>query len=472
MTNIPSFDFAKSLSNAIKAEAALLALQAPEDDHPKALGFPIHALPEGMRQTAVHLNETIGFPVDYTASAMLFASSVAIGNAVRITPKRGWTEPLLIWLALVGRPGANKTHPLTMMLRPLNECDRESARRYAVQLSEYEQEVKLAKQDKSDVMPIEPEFEQHLVSDTTPEALVEALSRNPRGLGLYMDELAGWVGDFGRYNKGADAERQLSMWSAQPIRVNRVKDKRPRFIEHPFVSICGTIQPGVLGKLVADGRGANGFIDRFLFAFPEAQEVPAWTEAQPDPGTADYWKSFIRKLLSIPPPNEGADPWLLRFTPEAERLWAEHYTRLKTTIDALNADGDEARAGHRTKMLSYTLRLTGIIALATWAESDDPNVPTMVDEPALSSAIALVDYFTSTADKVLFRLHDSTPVDELSGGKLKFFRALPATFTTAMALTIAEGLGMKKRTAERYLGDKQLFQRHREGGKYTKLHEG
>lgn len=472
MANVIPHAINTDLVNAIQGEVAYLHPVPVEDDRPKAQGFPVHALPEGLQWITTHLHETIGFPLDYTAAAILFAASVAIGTSARITPKRGWTEPAILWLALVGRPGANKTHPLTMMLRPLTVRDRESARRYESDLREYERAVKQARKEEGHEAPHEPECDQHLVSDTTPEALMEALKRNPRGVGLHRDELAGWVEDFGRYSKGGDVEKFLSMWSAQPVRVNRVKSKRPLYVERPFVSVCGTIQPGVLGRLIADGRGANGFVDRILFAYPEAQEVPTWSEAEPDAQVAEYWQAFIHKLLSIPPPDEGADPLLFTFTPDAKRLWAKHHARLKGEIDGFNRDGDEARAGHRTKMLSYTLRLAVIDTLARWAEGTAFEVPTQVDAPSLAAAIALVDYFTSTADKVLFSLHESTPVDELGGRKLKLYRALPASFTTAKAIVIGGDLGIPKRSVERYLGDKKLFQKHRDGGQYTKVHEG
>lgn len=472
MPNIAPHAINTDLVDAIKAEATRLTVLSPDDDRPKAQGFPVHALPQGLRWIVEHLHATIGFPMDYTGAAILFTLSAAIGTSARITPKRGWTEPAILWLALVGRPGANKTHPLTMMLGPLNKRDLESARQYENELKEWEAAMKQARKDEAAPKPIEPECAQHLVSDTTPEALVEALARNPRGVGLHRDELAGWVEDFGRYNKGGDVQAYLSIWSAQPVRVNRVKSKRPRFVERPFVAVCGTIQPGVLGRLVADGRGSNGFVDRILFAFPEAQEVPAWNESEPDAQCADYWQALVERLLNIPPPDEGADPLLFTFTPEAKRLWAGHHAKLKAEIDAFNRDGDEARAGHRTKMLSYTLRLALIDALARWAEGRKFDIPTHVGEASLAAAITLVDYFTSTADKVLFTLHDSTPVDQLSGRKLKLYRALPATFTTAKAILIGEGLGITRRSVERYLGDRKLYNRHREGGQYTKAHEG
>lgn len=445
------------------------------DDRPKAKGFPIHALPDGMRRLAEHLHTTIGFPLDYASASMLFAASVAVGTTVRISPKDQWTEPAVLWLALVGRPGANKTHPLTWALRPLVRQDRESASRYEVENKAYEDALKRSRKEKEgDVeVPPEPVCGQHLVSDTTPEALVEALHRNPRGIGLHRDELAGWVEDFGRYSKGGDAERFLSMWSLQPVFVNRVKTKRPRRVERPFVSVCGTIQPGVLGRLVADGRGVNGFIDRILFAYPEAQLVPEWSEQEPEPQASSYWQSFIAKLLSVPTPADDAEPLLLTFSPEAKELWTRHYAHLKSEIDAHNLDGDETRAGHRTKMVSYTLRLALVDALARWAESGSHQLPAQVDATSLAAAIELSGYFTSTADKVLFALHESTPADRLAGNGLRLFDALPPEFRTGDAVTLAQQQGGSERTTKRLLNRwtrEGLL--NRDGrGRYTKRFE-
>lgn len=42
--------------------------------------FPVHVFPAKMQRIILELNTTCAFPIDYTASAMLAAISVAIGN--------------------------------------------------------------------------------------------------------------------------------------------------------------------------------------------------------------------------------------------------------------------------------------------------------------------------------------------------------------------------------------------------------
>ena len=85
--------------------------------------FPVHVFPAKMQRIILELNTTCGFTNDYTASAMLAAISVAIGNTHRIEVKRNWQESAIVYIAIVGRPGDCKSHPLTFVMRPLVNAD-------------------------------------------------------------------------------------------------------------------------------------------------------------------------------------------------------------------------------------------------------------------------------------------------------------------------------------------------------------
>ena len=50
-----------------------------------------------------------GYPIDYIAAAMLSALAVSIGNSHLAQVKRGWMESPILYMALIGRPGANKS---------------------------------------------------------------------------------------------------------------------------------------------------------------------------------------------------------------------------------------------------------------------------------------------------------------------------------------------------------------------------
>ena len=94
--------------------------------------FPIHVFPSKIQRIILELNTTCGFPIDYTASAMIAAISVAIGNTHRVEVKRNWQESAIVYIAIVGRPGdclsacrlrSKNSHPLTFVMRPLVNAD-------------------------------------------------------------------------------------------------------------------------------------------------------------------------------------------------------------------------------------------------------------------------------------------------------------------------------------------------------------
>lgn len=92
--------------------------------------FPVHVFPAKMQRIILELHATCGFPIDYTASAMLAAISVAIGNTHRIEVKRSWQESAIVYIAIVGRPGDCKSHPLTFVMRPLVNADWKTIRSF------------------------------------------------------------------------------------------------------------------------------------------------------------------------------------------------------------------------------------------------------------------------------------------------------------------------------------------------------
>ena len=111
-----------------------------------------------------------------------------------------------------------------------------------------------------------------MVEDTTIEALAVVLEDNPRGVLLARDELSAFVRGMDQYknHRGSDRQFYLSAWSNSPVSVDRKNLEEPIFLARPFVGVVGPIQPGVLPELIANrqGREGDGFLDRFLFSYP------------------------------------------------------------------------------------------------------------------------------------------------------------------------------------------------------------
>ena len=213
--------------------------------------------------------------------------------------------------------------------------------------------------------PIKPIWEQYLISDFTPEALVSVHSYNKRGLGVNVDELASWFKNFNRYNKGSEQEFWLSVWSGNTVKVNR-KTSDQYNIPLPFISVAGTIQPGVLNEL-ADNRTENGFLDRLLFVVPDNLKKEYWSETELSPSIVENWQTIISNLLDvsiIQDETNNPQPEILRFSPEAKQLLFEWQREL---TDQSNKPENEAISGINAKIEMYAVRLALILQMVRYA---------------------------------------------------------------------------------------------------------
>jgi len=458
-----------------RALAKVLAEQEQqEEERPLVPAFPIEVLPPKMRWMAGRYEQTLGWKVDYIGTSMLFSLSIALGEVRHIAPKRGWVEKGVLWIALVGSPGTGKTHPLKELTLPLKARDSDHYRSFKeaelvheTAVEDYAIAVKASRKKggagERPAKPTEPVCRQHLVGDATPEALLEIMANNQKGIGLYRDELAGWIGDFGRYSKSGEEQFFLSAWSGIVPRIDRKQKKGGTIPKTAFLSVGGTIQPGVLNTLAADGRSVNGFLDRLLFTYPEKQEVPGWTEQELPEDIPHRWGEIVGRLLDL----EG-EPITLPLSHDARVMWREFYGGMKKAIDTLNQEGDEGRAGILAKLTGYALRFALIVEMATWAEGHEPTPPAEVGAAAMRAAVTLCDYFRAMAFRVQYSLHEATPADGLAWDRLKLYRSLPDEFTTGEAIVAGTAKGIARRTVERYLKDRRSYGRSKERGGYHK----
>ncbi|MBP7679059.1 MAG: DUF3987 domain-containing protein [Bacteroidales bacterium] len=459
----PNFDFEGIGIEEIQAEAEQLIKPEPQSGNP----FPFKVFPEPIQQIILETNKNLDFPIDFIGAGILYAASVCIGNSYRIEVKKGWLESSVLYLAIVARAGTNKSHPLSFALQPIFEQDKRALKQYEKELQEYNQTVNLpkAEREKQGIEePVKPHWKKFLVSDCTPEALAEVHKFNQRGIGEYSDELAGWVKNFNRYNKGSEQEFWLSAWNSKPITIDRVS-KEPVFIPLPFISVAGTIQNGVLNELAKENRTENGFIDRILFVIPENIKKPYWGETELNPVFIDNWNEIITRLIHLPVKLDFTEtplPEILRFTPEAKQLLWEWQKR---NADECNQAESEAISGIFSKLEMYAVRLALILELLRWSCNESSKQAVSIE--AVQGALKLVEYFKRSAVKVYSIITNTNPLNNLPADKRNLYEALPDFFTTSEGQKIAEGFGMAERTFKYFLNDKELFLRI-STGKYEK----
>jgi putative DNA primase/helicase len=237
-------------------------------------------------------------------------------------------------------------------------------------------------------------------------------AENPRGVVVIRDELSGWARAMDQYKqggRGADRQFWLSAWSNSYVSVDRKSQPHPLIVSRPFVALFGAIQPNVLPEL-GDGR-EDGLLDRFAFAYPEAQ-LSGWTDAEISEEAESSYASLYGKLRELyMPADEYGDPEPVRihFSPDAKAVM----------IDAINdhrremyAPGFPARLkGPWSKLEAYFARLMLILATARAA---DTGAAERVETTDVLAAVVLLDYFKGHARRVYMGLHGQDPDDLLT----------------------------------------------------------
>ncbi|GAO28327.1 YfjI family protein [Geofilum rubicundum] len=432
----------------------------------KTNAFPIEVFPKTVQEIITATNESLKFPVDFIAVSMLYAVSVSIGNTHRIEVMKGWEEGAVLYISIVGRAGTNKSHPLRFALKPIQKQDDLKFQKFQKEMDEYNAIAALSKNERKeqgyDDM-IKPVWEQYLVSDFTPEALADVHRINRRGLGVYADELASWFKNFDRYNKGSEEQFWLSAWSSISITINR-KTTESTKIQSPFISVIGTIQPGVINELAAN-RTENGFLDRLLFVVPDDLKKSYWSEKDLDSNVIENWENIISSLLNMPMSQDGEGnpmPMLLRFTPEAKKRLSQWQRQL---TDLSNKPENESVCGIFAKIEVYAIRLALCLEMMRYACNQSERQ--YVSLESVDGAIQLAEYFQRSALKVHAIVSNTNPLEKLPSDKQNLYNALPEAFLTNEGVEVAKNMGVAERTFKLFISNKDLFN-HLKRGEYEK----
>jgi hypothetical protein len=137
--------------------------------------FPVSIFPNKIQRIIREVHECHNYPTDYIAAAILTAIAVGIGNTHLAQIKQGWTESPILYMALIGRPGANKSHPLSFAMKPFLDYDYKQNQEFEKMLAKYDELMSMSRKERaesgSEQFPQEPIRKRFLVSDVTPEGL-------------------------------------------------------------------------------------------------------------------------------------------------------------------------------------------------------------------------------------------------------------------------------------------------------------
>jgi uncharacterized protein DUF3987 len=342
--------------------------------------FPAHALPEPVRSFVVSASEAIGCDSSMVGLPVLAVLASAIGNSRVLVLKDSWSEPAIVWMVVVAESGQAKSPAFTVALGPLRDAQRarmkeveDDKERYEIAKVKYERECAQWRKSNANTdppsSPEEPRSVRLIVSDQTIEAVADRLKDNPRGLLLERDELSGWICGFDRYSngRGGDVSHWLSAWSGQQMLVDRKTGLQTTLIPRATLSVCGTIQPGTLTRIIGTQHQENGLLARMLFAMPPSRRI-YWSEATIEPSVAAHYASNVEDLLGLDmlETSDGLEPLKIRLNPAARAAFVSIHDEFVDETKMFTGQ----LAATASKLRAYLGRLTLIIHLVRCAADD------------------------------------------------------------------------------------------------------
>ncbi len=404
--------------------------------------FPVHLLPDVARQIVNVGAKSIGCDPSFIALPLLVILGSVIGNTRRLLIKSGWNVPPILWAAVIGESGSQKTPAFKLVMKPARNREMKSLAEFEQRKTDNEREQAFFEKDMAewkrdrkttDPPPEEPILvgpQRLIVSDVTVEALSQRLQSNPRGLCLCRDELAGWIGGFDKYSsgKGADAAHWLSMFNAENIIVDRKSGKETTFIPRAAVNVVGGIQPGIFRKMLTAEHRESGLAARLLLCYPP-RKPKQWTDEgipeEIEQKLSDLIE-YLYRLESQADEDGNPSPICIGMTPKAKAIWVEHYNQHADEQSNLHGDLSAAWSKLEESPARIALILHYINRVDPFTEPSD-SAP--IDELIMQAAIELTEWFKHEARRVYGMLGESKQENK-SRQLIEWIQAKGGTVTT------------------------------------------
>jgi hypothetical protein len=396
-------DASKELYKQGYGERKIKSVEIERPDIAKEdLEFPLEIFPEQIQAYILQNQKTLGHSVDYMACSLLWMIGICLGNSCKAQVKVGWTEPANVWIGLIGKAGLGKTPSINAMIFPLNKKNSFEIKQFQNEYRKWKEYNSLTAKEKKDNEEIQdPKRNQFIVNDVTIEALADLHEEVEMGLGVFKDELNGWIKDMNKYKPGSDLEFWLSCWSNQQAILTR-KTAKSSFIDSPCIQVLGGIQPGIFGQISTDENKDNGFLDRLLVCYPDKdidpynknsikQDVIEWYEAY----IIQFFNLIRKEVLTIDKFGE-IQKKIICFTKEAEL----EYERIFNNITKLQNSDDvnEYVKSMLAKQKSYVIRFSLLLnSINAYNNQTDFS---FISKESVLQAEKLSNYFIAMSKKI------------------------------------------------------------------------
>jgi hypothetical protein len=247
----------------------------------------------------------------------------------------------------------------------------------------------------------------------TVESVAPILAANPRGVILARDELAAWIGGFDKFHggRGEEVHQWMEMHRAGRVTVDRkTGDRRTVHVQRASLCVAGTIQPGVLERVLGQRHFDNGLAARLLLAWPPGT-LRQWNESEIEESLLLRVRRVFQRLISVEMPEDphgcpapqdicmsqaAKTSWIAFFEKNAAETHGTTDARLRSAFSKL--EGAAAR-------LALVLHCARVAAL-------DLALPVagQIEEEDIDRGVRLTEWFKRETRRIYGRLTESEDV--------------------------------------------------------------
>jgi hypothetical protein len=399
--NLDKDDLFSDLDNILKADSQRLDLSK--------------ILPEKLANAIDHHARLTGLRSEAYLTALLsgLSSTLHPDTALNLYPQTNWGVPPNLYAAIVALSGEGKSiigramisDPLKTLIEGDDSDYERKIAEHKAKLADYEMLKKSKNKDDltdsfPDGPPTKPTRRIRYFSGGTGEGIARyAAGSQDKGMLLFRDEIAGLFKSANQYRggRGSDSEDILEYYDGTPPITLRADPDKTVVCRKILLSIYGTIQPGVLEKLLGDKEDSSGQWARFLFCqLPPSSLDLDIDAAYPDltPMLTDLYRQFDRLPLAA---YDLSRPARVRFLKAANRLKSL-------------ADGEQ-----RPAMRNVLIKARGLIGrlalnlhlISSLFNGITPSIE--IGKEIVNAAIELTSFFMNQVRGMYGKLSDDLP---------------------------------------------------------------
>lgn len=323
--------------------------------------FPFKIFNEDIIEEINYLKDQHNLTPEIIAASILFSASNLLGNNLTYTFSNTWIDNPSLWIIIIDESGALKTQAFKYALKFIQYIEKCNNENYTREFNDYLHDKArydlLTRAQKAETeSPEIPEEIVNLTNDATTEGLIRAIQKNPKGIGLFMEEFNGFFKSMNQYKggQGSDTEFYLNANDNKHFRKNRANELNNIYIPKLTIQMLGAVQNKVLREVIKNGEN-NGMYQRFLYMPISDNSIKSWNFSNEN--KFDDFDTPINQMYKRVE-EYGKYPKIISLQDEPAQKYAENYLNSLEQI----IEKDEFFKPVVRKIGTYFGRFSAIIA--------------------------------------------------------------------------------------------------------------